>query len=165
MLHYEEKDLKGFFMRRITFFTKTTAAKGIVIIAFVASTFPSQASAASIDLAGNTYAAPIRIESEEKLSFLTSSFQRSSSDRKILSKVVREMEPVLTRFLTNFDINALTSSVVKLERKYKARKLDIDYNISRDAKLFLVVKISNKRHCYQGTGNNRIKLVKSKRCA
>ena len=88
----------------------------------------------------------------------------SNSTNSILRDVVRQMEPALTNFLSTYSSALLNSTIVKLESKYKTNKLSIDWDISSDAKLFVVVKVDNKQYCYQGTGEYRIKLVKSKRC-
>ena len=88
----------------------------------------------------------------------------SNSTNSILRDVVRQMEPALTNFLSTYSSALLNSTIVKLESKYKTNRLSIDWDISSDAKLFVVVKVDNKQYCYQGTGEYRIKLVKSKRC-
>lgn len=88
----------------------------------------------------------------------------SNSTNSILRDVVRQMEPALTSFLSTYSSSLLNSTIVRLEGKYKTNKLSIDWNISSDAKLFVAVKVDAKQFCYQGTGEYRIKLVKSKRC-
>ena len=89
----------------------------------------------------------------------------TASTASILSEVVRKMEPALEDFLTTFSFTKLTPTIDKLEYKYRSKKLNIDYNFS-DNKLFVAVKLSGKRFCYRATTpGNRIKLVKSTRCA
>ncbi len=92
-------------------------------------------------------------------------FTPQISDQRILADVVRQMEPALTNFLTKYDFTKLNSTMDKLETKYKKNRLSIDYSVSNDAKLFVVVRIGLKKYCYRGTGNNRIKLYKSTRCS
>ena len=89
----------------------------------------------------------------------------TASTASILSEVVRKMEPALEDFLTTYSFTKLTPTIDKLEYKYRSKKLNIDYNFS-DNKLFVAVKLSGKRFCYRATTpGNRIKLVKSTRCA
>jgi hypothetical protein len=88
----------------------------------------------------------------------------SATANSILADVVKRMEPALTHFLSTYSFTLLNSTETLLENKYRSKGLSIDWNISPDAKLFVVVKLSRKTYCYRGTGSYRIKLVKSSRC-
>lgn len=88
----------------------------------------------------------------------------ASTINSILKDVIRQMEPALTNFMTTFSFNQITSTTSSLERKYSSNRLSIDWNISSDAKLFVVIKVNGKQFCYTNIGAYSIKLVKSKRC-
>jgi hypothetical protein len=88
----------------------------------------------------------------------------SATTNTILADVVKRMETALTHHLSTYSFTLLHSTETLLENKYRSKGLKIDWNISPDAKLFVVVKLSRKTYCYRGTGSYRIKLVKSSRC-
>lgn len=87
------------------------------------------------------------------------------SDASVLKEVVRLIEPAITNFLTTYSFSQLNSTESQLELKYKSRRLSISWDISKDAKMFVVLVLSGKRSCYQVTGEYRAKLTKSSRCA
>ena len=103
---------------------------------------------------------------QTKNSGLTSSSQvLLGSTNSVLADIRRYMEPALTDFLSTYIDSNLVSTMVRLEKKYRSKRLNLDYNISKDAKLFVVIELSGKRYCYRGTGEYRIRLISSKRCA
>ena len=144
---------------------KIRQSKSLVFMALIllASTVPNPVSAQ----------APVQTSNLRTKSFLPANSVQQATDiqiitastASILSEVVRKMEPALEDFLTTFSFTKLTPTIDKLEFKYRSKKLNIDYNFS-DNKLFVAVKLSGKRFCYRATTpGNRIKLVKSTRCA
>ena len=88
----------------------------------------------------------------------------SATINSILRDVIRQMEPALTNFMTTYSFNRITSTTSSLERKYQSNSLSISWDISSDAKLFVVIKVNGKQFCYTNIGAYSIKLVKSKRC-
>ena len=88
----------------------------------------------------------------------------SATINSILRYVIRQMEPALTNFMTTYSFNRITSTMSSLERKYQSNSLSISWDISSDAKLFVVIKVNGKQFCYTNIGAYSIKLVKSKRC-
>jgi hypothetical protein len=95
----------------------------------------------------------------------TSSFNRPSvTDSSILRDVIRQMEPALTEFMTTFSFVRLSKTTSNLEAKYRSNKLSVKWDVSSDAKLFVVIKVSGKQYCYTNTGDYSIKLRKSTRC-
>ena len=90
----------------------------------------------------------------------------TASTASILSEVVRKMEPALEDHLTTYTWTKLNGTIDKLEYKYRRLKLTVENKVSKDAKWFVVIRLSGKRFCYRATTpGNRIKLVKSTRCA
>jgi len=107
---------------------------------------PSPISVRSFDYANSTHSRP------------------AATINSILKDVIRQMEPALTIFMTTFSFNQITSTTSSLERKYRANSLSINWDVSSDAKLFVVIKVNGKQFCYTNIGAYSIKLVKSKRC-
>lgn len=89
----------------------------------------------------------------------------SISTSTILADVVRQMEPALTDFFTTWSFDMVTQTQSRLENKYKRYRLSVNFDVSKDAKLFVTVKISGKRYCYTNVGANSIRLKSSKRCS
>ena len=90
--------------------------------------------------------------------------QPSATIKSILSDVVRQMEPALTDFMTTYSFDWVSRTTNNLESKYRSNSLSIDWDISSDAKLFVIIKVSGKQYCYTNTGAYSIKLKKSTRC-
>ena len=90
--------------------------------------------------------------------------QPSATINSILSDVVRQMEPALTDFMTTYSFDRVSRTQSNLEAKYRANSLSIDWDVSSDAKLFVVIKVRGKQYCYTNTGAYSIKLKKSTRC-
>jgi hypothetical protein len=88
----------------------------------------------------------------------------SASINSILNDVTRQMEPALTDFMTTFSFNRVSKTESNLEAKYRSKKLSINWDVSSDSKLFVVIKVSGKQYCYTNTGKYSIKLRKSTRC-
>ena len=147
------------------FFRVSRHDKSLLCIAaaLLISILPSNASAQAPEQSSST-----RLESFLPVNAVQHSPETliiTASTASILSEVVRKMEPALEDFLTTYSFTKLTPTIDKLEYKYRSKKLNIDYNFS-DNKLFVAVKLSGKRFCYRATTpGNRIKLVKSTRCA
>lgn len=90
----------------------------------------------------------------------------TASTASILSEVIRKMEPALEDHLTTYTWTKLNGTIDKLDYKYRRLKLTVENKVSKDAKWFVVIRLSGKRYCYVATTpGNRIKLVKSTRCA
>jgi len=90
--------------------------------------------------------------------------QPSATINSILSDVVRQMEPALTDFMTTYSFDRVSRTANNLEAKYRSNRLSIDWDVSSDAKLFVIIKVSGKQYCYTNTGAYSIKLKKSTRC-
>ena len=90
--------------------------------------------------------------------------QSSANINSILRDVVKQMEPALTDFMTTYSFDRVSRTQSNLEAKYRANSLSIDWDVSSDAKLFVVIKVSGKQYCYTNTGAYSIKLKKSTRC-
>lgn len=88
----------------------------------------------------------------------------SATINSILSDVVRQMEPALTDFMTTYSFDRVSRTTNNLEAKYRSNRLSIKWDISSDAKLFVIIKVSGKQYCYTNTGAYSIKLRKSTRC-
>ena len=88
----------------------------------------------------------------------------SASINSILNDVIRQMEPALTDFMTTFSFDRVSRTANNLEAKYRSNGLSVKWDVSSDAKLFVVVKVSGKQYCYTNIGSYSIKLRKSTRC-
>ena len=147
------------------FLQKQYQNKTLVCIAaaLLASILPSNASTQALALTSSS-----RAESfppANSVQYAPDIQMFTASTVSILSEVVRKMEPALEGFLSTYSGVKLSITIEKLEYKYRSKKLSIDYDFS-DSTLFVAVKLSGKRFCYRATTpGNRIKLVKSTRCA
>ena len=90
--------------------------------------------------------------------------QPSATINSILNDVIQQMQPALTNFMTTYSFDQVSRTANNLEAKYRSNRLSIDWDISSDAKLFVIVKVNGKQYCYTNTGTYSIKLNKSTRC-
>ena len=88
-----------------------------------------------------------------------------NSDAAVLKDVLKQMAPALTNFLTTYSFTKINATESYLESKYSSKRLGISWDISNDAKMFVVVLLSGKRYCYEVKGEYSAKLVKSARCS
>ena len=116
-------------------------------------------------LSVNQIAAATTDSKQNFIADTTSSFNRPSvTDSSILRDVIRQMEPALTEFMTTFSFVRLSKTTSNLEAKYRSNKLSVKWDVSSDAKLFVVIKVNGKQYCYTNTGDYSINLRKSTRC-
>jgi len=116
-------------------------------------------------LSVNQTAAATTDSNQNFIADTTSSFNRPSvTDSSILRDVIRQMEPALTEFMTTFSFVRLSKTTSNLEAKYRSNKLSVKWDVSSDAKLFVVIKVNGKQYCYTNTGDYSINLRKSTRC-
>jgi hypothetical protein len=90
---------------------------------------------------------------------------KKHTDEAVLKDVLKQMAPAITNFLTTYSFTKINAAESYLESKYSRRVLAISWNISDDAKMFLVVSLSGKRYCYEVKGDYSAQLVKSSRCS
>jgi len=87
------------------------------------------------------------------------------TDAAVLKDVLKQMAPAVTNFLTTYSFTKINSTESYLESKYSSKRLDISWDISNDAKMFVVILLSGKRYCYEVKGEYSARLVKSSRCS
>jgi hypothetical protein len=135
-----------------------------VCAVLLASNFPSSVNAQALSLPSAHRIEFIGAQNSDKQSPDTQIV--STTTASILSEVLRKMEPALEDSLTYpYSQDKLSSTREKLMQKYRLKKMTIK-EVFSDDKLFVVIKLMGKRFCYRATTpGNRIKLVKSTRCA
>lgn len=87
------------------------------------------------------------------------------TDAAVLKDVLKQMAPAVTNFLTTYSFTKINATESYLESKYSSKRLGISWDISSDAKMFVVVLLSGKRYCYEVKGEYSARLVKSSRCS
>lgn len=92
-------------------------------------------------------------------------YNKTDSDASILRDVVKQMAPAITNFLTTYSFTKIQAAESSLESKYASKRLNISWDVSTDAKMFVVVLLSGKKYCYQVKGEYSATLVKSSRCS